>query len=85
MRRLCVALLCGLLLEGCFFSLDGSLVNKKRDGGGDAALLDGVLDGVRDGEPPHPDLPATDTSPPEAALPDAAAPDLFPLDQTASP
>jgi len=94
MRRLCVALLCGLLLGGCFFSLDGSLVNKKRDGGGDTGALDGggdtlALDGARDGAadaaPLHADLPAKDASPQETTLPDAVVFDAFQPDLTPPP
>ena len=85
MRRLCLALLCGLLLGGCFFSLDGSLVNKKRDGGGEAGLPDGARDGAPDAAPPHADLPAKDASPQETTLPDAVVFDAFQPDLAPPP
>jgi hypothetical protein len=48
MRAWMLALLLALPLGGCFYSLDGSLVNKKRDSGGDVAQFDGVADGIPD-------------------------------------
>jgi hypothetical protein len=41
---LTLLLLFALALGGCFYALDGSLVNKTRDGGADGARLDGGSD-----------------------------------------
>ena len=53
-------------LTGCFYTLDGSLVDKKRDSGTDVALTDGTPDVTR------PDTQAADTAPEEASVTDAA-------------
>ena len=62
MRHLAWILLCLMLAGGCVFSLDGSLVARKRDGG-DASLDRGQHDGQHDG--------STDAGSKEAS-PDAA-------------
>ena len=62
--RLAVAwALCGLL-AGCFFSIDGSLVNRRVDGASDAVAVEAGLDGTAADS-------AAEASGDHAALPEA--------------
>ena len=60
-------------LGGCFYSLDGSLVGKKRDSGADVALSDGSPE-AQVGEA-IPDGPTTDESVPDAPTGEALVTD----------
>lgn len=74
LARWALLLLVAVVANACFYGLDGSLVNKKRDGAVDAAMIDGDVGAAAEGPPS--DGPAGDGSSSDAPL----APDSSPFD-----